>query len=379
MGAPTTGTTVRVGVDLGPRSYDILIGRGLLQRTGGLIAERMPKIRAAIVTDETVAGLHLATLTASLDAAGIDHAVAIIPPGEASKSFAVLQTVVDAILAARLERGDVVIALGGGVVGDLAGFAAAIVRRGMRVIQIPTTLLAAVDSAIGGKTGINSPHGKNLIGAFHQPSLVIADAAVLDTLPRRIFASGYAEVAKYGLIGDARLFGWLETHAGAVFAGGPEREAAIADAARAKARVVSVDEREEKGTRALLNLGHTFGHALEAATGFSDRLFHGEAVSIGMALAFAFSAERKLSRPEDTARVVAHLQAVGLPTRISDIPGDRPTVARLMSAIAQDKKVARGSLTFILVRGIGQAFVARDIPGDDVAAFLQKRLSATER
>jgi 3-dehydroquinate synthase len=281
---------------------------------------------------------------------------------------------VDAILAARLERGDVVVALGGGVVGDLAGFAAAIVRRGMRVVQVPTTLLAAVDSAIGGKTGINTPRGKNLVGSFHQPSLVLADTAVLDTLPRRTFNAGYAEVAKYGLLGNAPFFAWLEAHWRGIVAGGPEREMAIAESARAKARVVSADEREETGARALLNLGHTFGHALEAATGFSDRLFHGEAVSIGMALAFAFSAERGLAPPHDADRVVAHLAAVGLPTRISDIRGERPTVDRLMEAIAQDKKVARGSLTFILVRGIGQAFVARDVPPTDVAAFLEDRL-----
>jgi 3-dehydroquinate synthase len=375
MGQAAGLRTVRVGVDLGPRSYDILIGRGLLPAAGSEIARAMPKVRAAVVTDETVAALHLRTLTDSLRAAGIDHVVATVAPGEASKSFATLQAVVDALLSARLERGDVVIAFGGGVVGDLAGFAAAIVRRGMRVVQVPTTLLAAVDSAIGGKTGINTPSGKNLVGAFHQPSLVIADSAVLDTLPRRIFAAGYAEVVKYGLIADPRLFAWLEANWRSVFAAKPERDEAIAEAARAKARVVSTDEREEKGTRALLNLGHTFGHALEAATGYSDRLYHGEAVAIGMALAFAFSAERGLSAPADAERVVAHLKAVGLPTAVAEIPGDALSVERLMAHIAQDKKVARGALAFILVRGIGQAFVARDIPPDDVAAFLTERVN----
>jgi 3-dehydroquinate synthase len=366
---------VRVAVDLGPRSYEVLIGRGLLAATGQEIARLMPNVRAAVVTDTTVAALHLAALAQSLAAAGIDHVVEAVPPGEGSKSLATLATVVDALLAARLERGDVVIAFGGGVVGDLAGFAAAVARRGMRVVQVPTTLLAAVDAAIGGKTGINTERGKNLVGAFHQPSLVIADSGVLDTLPRRTFAAGYAEVVKYGLIGNADFFAWLEANWRGVFGGGSERETAIAEAARAKARVVSEDEREEKGTRALLNLGHTFGHALEAATDFSDRLHHGEAVAIGMALAFAFSAGRGLCAPADAARVVAHLTAVGLPTRIADIPGPPPTLTRLMAAIAQDKKVARGALTFILARGIGRAFVARDVPPDEVAAFLEARLS----
>jgi 3-dehydroquinate synthase len=374
-GAAVASGPVKVAVDLGPRSYDILIGRGLLPSAGAEIARRIPKARAAIVTDQTVAKLHLAALGDSLRAAGIDHTVATVPAGEESKSFAVLEKVVDAILAARLERGDVVVALGGGVVGDLAGFAAAIVRRGMRVVQVPTTLLAAVDSAIGGKTGINTARGKNLIGAFHQPTLVLTDSTVLDTLPRRTFNAGYAEVVKYGLLGDARFFEWLESNWRGIVAGGPEREQAIAQSARAKARVVSVDEREEAGPRALLNLGHTFGHALEAAAGFSDRLLHGEAVAIGMALAFAFSAKRGLCKDADAARVIAHLKAVGLPTRIAHIPGEPLTVERLMTLVAQDKKVARGRLTFILVRGIGQAFVARDIPPNDVAAFLEERLT----
>jgi 3-dehydroquinate synthetase len=240
----------------------------------------------------------------------------------------------------------------------------------MRVIQVPTTLLAQVDSAIGGKTGINTARGKNLVGSFHQPSLVIADTAVLDTLPRRQFAAGYAEVVKYGLLGGAGFFAWLERNAPAVFAGGREREEAIATSARAKAKIVAEDEREVKGARALLNLGHTFGHALEAATGFSDRLYHGEAVAIGMARAFAFSARRGLCPAEDARRAAAHLKSAGLPTRIADIPGERPTVEQLMAAIAQDKKVARGALTFILARGIGQAFVAKGVPADDAAAFL---------
>ena len=370
--APSQG--VRVAVDLGPRSYDILIAAGLISRAGREIARLMPKARAAIVTDETVAALHLDDLSGSLRQAGIEHSAVKVPAGEESKSFVILENVVDALLQAKLERGDVVVALGGGVVGDLAGFAAAIVRRGMKVVQVPTTLLAAVDSAIGGKTGINTRRGKNLVGSFHQPALVLTDPDLLDTLPRRAFNAGYAEVVKYGLLGDARFFAWLEENWQPIVAGGRERVEAIAQSARAKARVVSADEREEKGDRALLNLGHTFGHALEAATGFSDRLLHGEGVAIGMALAFAFSAERGLSSPADTDRVVRHLTAVGLPTRIGDIPGTKPTVEELMTAIAQDKKVARGSLTFILVRGIGQAFVARDVAPQDVRGFLHRSI-----
>ncbi len=274
-----------------------------------------------------------------------------------------------------MERSDAVLAFGGGVVGDLAGFAAAIVRRGMRVVQMPTNVLAQVDSSIGGKTGINTPRGKNLVGAFHQPSLVLADAGVLDSLPPRIFNAGYAEIAKFGLLGDAEFFAWLEANWRAVAAGWPEREHAITVACRGKATFVATDEREE-GVRALLNLGHTFGHALEAATGYSDRLLHGEAVSIGTVLAFAFSARRGLCMPDDAQRVVRHLDEIGLPTRMSQIPGDPMTVDTLMEHIAQDKKVSRGQLTFILVRGIGEAFIARDVTATEVSAFLAQELAA---
>jgi 3-dehydroquinate synthase len=281
--------------------------------------------------------------------------------------------VCDALLAARIERRDLVVALGGGVVGDLAGFAAAVTRRGLDVVQAPTTLLAQVDSSVGGKTGINSPQGKNLVGAFHQPVLVIADSALLDTLPAREFRAGYAEVAKYGLINDAAFFAWLEANWRELFAGGAAREHAIAVSCRAKAAIVARDERET-GDRQLLNLGHTFGHAFEAAAGFSDRLLHGEAVALGMALAFAFSQRLGLLPQADVDRVTAHLAAAGLPVRPTDVPGPAPTVARLMELIGQDKKVKQGRLTFILARGIGRAFVAPDVDANEVGAFLAERL-----
>ena len=364
-----------VTVDLGSRSYDILIGRGVLERVGMELARRMPGRRVAVVTDETVARFHLNTLSASLSAAEIAFTTITVPPGEKSKSFETLTTVVDGILGARVERSDLVVAFGGGVVGDLAGFAAAIVRRGVRVVQIPTTLLAQVDSSVGGKTGINTGRGKNLVGTFHQPSLVLADAGVLDSLTPRVFNAGYAEVVKYGLLGDAAFFVWLEENWRAVVAGWPERDKAIAIACRGKAATVAADEHEENGTRALLNLGHTFGHALEAATGYSDRLLHGEAVSIGTVLAFAFSARQGLCSPDDTKRVVGHLAAVGLPTTMAEIPGAPMVADTLMQHIAQDKKVSRGQLTFILVKGIGAAFVAHDVPPDEVAAFLAEQLA----
>ena len=364
-----------VTVDLGPRSYDILIGRDVLERAGAELARRMPGRRVALVTDENVARFHLTTLSASLTAADIDFTTITVAPGEKSKSFETLATVVDGILGTHIERSDLVVAFGGGVVGDLAGFAAAIVRRGVRVVQIPTTLLAQVDSSVGGKTGINTGHGKNLVGAFHQPSLVLADAGVLDSLHPRIFNAGYAEVVKYGLLGDAQFFAWLEDNWRAVVAGWPERDEAIAVACRGKAATVAADEHEQTGKRALLNLGHTFGHALEAATGYSDRLLHGEGVAIGTVLAFAFSARRGLISQDDTSRVAAHFAAVGLPTRISDIPGQPMVAETLMQHIAQDKKVSRGQLTFILLNGIGSAFVAHDVPPGEVAEFLAEQLA----
>ena len=363
-----------VGVRLADRSYDILIGRGLVERAGTEIASRLPGAAIAVVTDENLAALHLGRLAESLSAAGIRHTVISLPPGERTKSFEALQQVVDGILAARLERGDAVLALGGGVIGDLAGFASGIVRRGMKFVQLPTSLLAQVDSSVGGKTGINTGRGKNLVGVFHQPQLVLADTGVLDTLPAREFRAGYAELAKYGLIDRPELFAWLEANWQAVFAGGAERARAIAEACRAKADVVARDE-YETGDRALLNLGHTFGHALEAATGYdSARLVHGEGVAIGMALAHRFSSRLNLASPDDAARVETHLRAVGLPWRMSDIPGDLPDAETLFSFIAQDKKVSRGALTFILTRGIGQSFIAKDVPASEVMGFLKDNL-----
>jgi 3-dehydroquinate synthase len=297
-----------------------------------------------------------------------------VPAGEGSKSYATFEKVCEAIIAARVERNDLIVALGGGVIGDLAGFAASCARRGLDFVQVPTTLLAQVDSSVGGKTGINSRQGKNLIGAFHQPALVIADTALLDTLPKREFRAGYAEVAKYGLLGDAAFFAWLEKNWQDVFAGGPAREHAIAVCCRAKAGIVARDERET-GERALLNLGHTFGHALEAGCGFSSRLLHGEAVALGIALAFEFSAKKGLIAASDAARASTHLAAVGLPTHLTDVSGGIPTVDVLMDLIAQDKKVRRGSLTFILVRGIGQAFIEKNVDATEVRAFLTYKLS----
>ncbi|ANT48573.1 3-dehydroquinate synthase [Mesorhizobium amorphae] len=367
-----TGETVTVEVGLGERAYDILIGSGLLLRAGAEISRRLPGTRAAVVTDDNVAAAHLETLKAGLEQDGIQPAVITLPAGEKTKSFAYLEEVVDGVLAAKLERGDVVIALGGGVIGDLAGFAAGIVRRGMNFVQIPTSLLAQVDSSVGGKTGINSARGKNLVGVFHQPKLVLADTGVLDTLPIREFRAGYAELAKYGLIDRPAFFAWLEENWRAVFDGGPARAEAIAEACRAKADVVARDE-FETGDRALLNLGHTFGHALEAAIRYDGaRLVHGEGVAIGMALAHRFSSRLNLASPDDAARVEAHLSAVGLPWRMADIPGELPDAEALFSFITQDKKVSRGALTFILTRGIGQSFIARDVPASEVLSFLKE-------
>ncbi|WP_027167521.1 3-dehydroquinate synthase [Mesorhizobium sp. WSM3224] len=362
---------VKVEVGLGERAYDILIGSGLLARSGEEIARRLPGTRAAIVTDENVAGAHLDTLKAGLEQGGIQSAIITLPAGEKTKSFAHLEEVVDGVLAAKLERRDVVIALGGGVIGDLAGFASGIVRRGMNFVQVPTSLLAQVDSSVGGKTGINSARGKNLVGVFHQPRLVLADTGVLDTLPIREFRAGYAELAKYGLIDRPAFFTWLEQNWGQVFAGGPARVEAIAEACRAKADVVARDE-FETGDRALLNLGHTFGHALEAATQYDgSRLVHGEGVAIGMALAHRFSARLNLASPDDADRVEAHLRAVGLPWRMADIPGELPDAEALLGFITQDKKVSRGALTFILTHGVGQAFIAKDVPSSEVLSFLK--------
>jgi 3-dehydroquinate synthase len=363
-----------VNVALGERSYDIIIGRGQLASLGQRLVALRPGCKAAIVSDETVVRHHLAATESALAASGIAATAVTVPPGEGSKSFALLERVCEALIAARIERADVVVALGGGVIGDLAGLAAALVRRGLDYVQVPTTLLAQVDSSVGGKTAIDSVHGKNLIGAFHQPVLVVADTALLDTLPLRQFRAGYAEIVKYGLIGDAAFFAWLEANWRELFAGGAAREHAIAVSCRMKAAIVARDERET-GERALLNLGHTFGHALEAAAGFSDRLLHGEAIALGMALAFAFSAQRGLLPPSEAERVERHLAGVGLPVRVASVPGGLPDADRLMELIAQDKKVKRGKLTFILARGIAASFIAPDVDATEVRAFLVDKLA----
>jgi 3-dehydroquinate synthase len=366
-----------VNVGLADRAYDIVIGRGVLRSLGERIAALRPGVRTAIVTDHSVAKHWLAAVEASLKTANVPSSTILVGEGEGTKSYAVLEQVSEALIAAKIERNDLVIALGGGVIGDLAGFAASIVRRGVDFVQVPTTLLAQVDSSVGGKTGINSPHGKNLLGAFHQPVLVVADTEVLDTLPPRQFRAGYAEVAKYGALGDAKFFAWLEANRAEIFSGGPAREHAIAESCRAKAAIVARDERET-GDRALLNLGHTFGHALEAATGFSDRLFHGEGVSIGMVLAAEFSAELGMISAAGADRLTKHLADCGLPTRLQEIAGfaqvglaDADT---LMALMAQDKKVKRGRLTFILLKALGQAVIVNDVEPQRVRDFLARKL-----
>jgi len=371
------GEQILVEVALGERGYDIVIGRDVLQSLGARIAALRPGARTAIVTDRTVAKHWLEKTESSLAQAGIPAVRIVVEEGEGSKTYAGLQQVSEALIAARIERNDLVIALGGGVVGDLAGFAASILRRGVDFVQVPTSLLAQVDSSVGGKTGINSPQGKNLLGAFHQPVLVIADTAVLDTLSPRQFRAGYAEVAKYGALGDEAFFAWLEANHADVFRGGTAREHAIATSCRAKAAIVARDERET-GDRALLNLGHTFGHALEAATGFSDRLFHGEGVAVGMVLAAQFSAHIGMIAPSAAARLEHHLAEVGLPTHLQDIAGFAQeglgNADSLMTLMAQDKKVTRGRLTFILLEAIGRAVIARDVEPSLVRDFVQAKL-----
>jgi 3-dehydroquinate synthase len=351
----------------------VVIGPGLVADAGAHIADILPGRKAAVVTDENVARLHLAALRASLQNSGIEAAEIVVPPGENSKSFDQLESVVEALLESRIERGDAVVALGGGVIGDLAGFAAAIARRGMELVQVPTTLLAQVDASVGGKTGINVRQGKNLVGAFHQPRLVLADTSVLDTLPRREFAAGYAEVVKYGLISNAEFFAWLESARDDVFAGGAARTRAITESVRSKAKTIAADERES-GERALLNFGHTFAHALEAACGYDAlRLVHGEAVAIGMVLAHEFSAREGIAPAKDAERLRTHLRQAGLPIALSDIAGPPLSASELMRHIGQDKKVKRGRLTFILTRGIGSAFIADDVQAERVHAFLERQ------
>jgi 3-dehydroquinate synthase len=362
-----------VTVALGERTYDIVIGRNQIATLGARAAALKPGAKAAIVTDDAVAGLHLEAAEAALAAGGMATNHIIVEAGEATKSFAGFECVCEALIAARVERGDLVVALGGGVVGDLAGFAAATVRRGLDYVQVPTTLLAQVDSAVGGKTAINSRHGKNLVGVFHQPILVVADTAVLDTLPPRQFRAGYAEIAKYGLLGDAGFFAWLEANAREVFAAGAAREHAIATSCRMKAAIVARDE-HEAGDRALLNLGHTFGHALEAAAGFSDRLLHGEAVALGIVLAAEFSARLGMLAPEAAGRATRHLAGAGLPVSFADVAGGVPDADRLMELMLQDKKVKRGKPTFVLLRDIGAAYISYDVDPALLRAFLAEKL-----
>ena len=366
--------TTIVPVDLGERAYDIEIGPDILEFAGIEVAELLPRPKTLIVTDENVAALHLETLSASLNDADIEHEAMVLPAGEATKSFSHLQTVVERILESGLERRDAIIAFGGGVIGDLAGFAAAIARRGMHFIQIPTTLLAQVDSSVGGKTGINCRLGKNLIGAFHQPLKVIADTAVLDTLPKRELLAGYAEVVKYGLLGDAAFFTWLEEHGPALLAGDmAARQHAIARSCEMKAQIVAADERES-GRRALLNLGHTFGHALEGALGYDGTLLHGEAVAIGMVQAFRFSERLGLCPAGRAERIAAHLRAVGLPTDLSHVRDRLPDAAGLLEFMRQDKKATGGRLVFILARDIGEAFITDAVDEKELLAFLDEEL-----
>lgn len=359
--------TITVG--LGERAYDIHVGGGLLAHAGELL-KPLARGVVPVVTDSHVAELHLPRLLDSLRKEGIDARAIVMPPGEVSKSFAGLEKLCGALLDLEIDRKGLVIALGGGVIGDLTGFAAGVLKRGVAFAQIPTTLLAQVDSSVGGKTAINATQGKNLVGLFHQPRIVIADTALLSTLPRRELLAGYAEVVKYGALGDAQFFEWLELKATRALAGDEKAIVrAVAHSCKMKADIVARDERET-GDRALLNLGHTFGHALEAATGFGDRLIHGEGVAIGMALAFQLSVRLGLCPGQDAERFVRHLKAVGLPSAIADIPGDRPGAAELIRHMAHDKKVTDGKLTFILLRGLGQAFVTRDVPLDAVKDVL---------
>ncbi|MES2906251.1 MAG: 3-dehydroquinate synthase [Pseudomonadota bacterium] len=368
MTNPFQQTGYELEVELGTRSYPLLIAPGVLAKSGILLREMKPKAQAFVVTDRTVEKLHAEKLLRFLTDQGINVVIAVIDPGEHSKNFLTLQDLVNQIIDAGIERGDVVIAFGGGVVGDLAGFAAAVTLRGIDFVQIPTTLLAQVDSSVGGKTGINTKHGKNLVGAFHQPRLVLVDTDLLDTLDARQMRAGYAEIVKMALINDPAFFNWLESVGAKVFENTPERAQAIYNACRRKAEIVARDEREA-GERMLLNLGHTFAHALEAMTGYSDALLHGEAVAIGTAMAFRFSTSLGLCKKEDTQRVEAHLKAHGLiisPKGLKNVEA-----GAFLKAMKKDKKTAQGQFTLILARGIGEAFVSRDVKEAQLAAFLQ--------
>lgn len=364
----------RVRVELGDRAYDVLVGAALLERAGELLRPILRRPRIFVITDQTVAGLHGARLEQGLRAAGIAAPTIVLPPGEGTKDLTHLGRLIDDILDQRPERGDMLLALGGGVIGDIVGLAASLVLRGIDFVQVPTTLLAQVDSSVGGKTGINTRHGKNLIGAFYQPRLVLADLDALATLPRRELLAGYAETVKYGLIDDAEFFSWCEANGGAVVAGDlAARQRAVVYAVQSKARTVAEDERET-GKRALLNLGHTFGHALESALGYSAALLHGEAVAVGMVLAFELSARLGLCPPEDAARVRGHLAAVGLPVAPPAAVGR--SAAQLVTLMGQDKKVRDGAITFVLARGIGRAYLERGVDPGTVVGLLESALAA---
>jgi 3-dehydroquinate synthase len=359
-----------VRVALGTRSYDIVIGADLLAQAGHYIAPLLPRPKTVIITDTNVGETHLKTLQTALDGAGIEHASLLVPAGEASKNFAQLEKICDWLLEQKIEREDCIIALGGGVIGDLTGFAAAILRRGTRFLQIPTTLLAQVDSSIGGKTAVNASLGKNLIGAFHQPDFVLADMDVLKTLPPRELRAGYADIVKYGALGDRAFFDWLETNGQKVMALDTKSVAhAVAQSCRAKAAIVARDEREA-GERALLNLGHTFGHAFEKLTGYGEALLHGEAVAYGMVLAFAFSAHRGECDPQDATRLQAHLAACGLPASMAQVGNGAFDAQALIEAMGQDKKVKAGKMRFILARGLGDTYIAEDVTPEALLPFL---------
>ena len=362
---------LRIEVGLAERAYPVLIGPGLLPQAGELLRPLLKRARTAVVTDETVAAAHGRTLLGALERAGIEAQLIALPPGEETKSFAHLAELSGRLLDMKLDRGDLIVAFGGGVVGDLAGFAAAIYKRGIGFAQIPTTLLAQVDSSVGGKTAIDTPQGKNLIGAFHQPRLVLADLDVLATLPDRQVRAGYAEVLKYGLLGDFDFFEWLEANGGQALVREPAAlERAVARSVQMKAEIVAEDETETTGRRALLNLGHTFGHALEAETGFGERLLHGEGVALGCAMAFRFSARLGLCSGQEAERAAAAIAAAGLPARLQDLGAGPFAAGALVGHMAQDKKAEGGKLTFILARGIGRAFVAKDVDPGELRAFL---------
>ncbi|MCI5046182.1 MAG: 3-dehydroquinate synthase [Aquisalinus sp.] len=368
------GILEKIHVGLGDKSYDVFVGTSLIDRAGDFLAPHLRRDRVVIITDENVGALYLAPLSQAFASSGIKVDAITLPPGEQTKSFEQLEQLCNALIELKVERNDLIVALGGGVIGDITGFAASILRRGCRFVQIPTTLLAQVDSSVGGKTAINAKGGKNLIGAFHQPVLVLADIDILASLPPRELRAGYAEVVKYGLLGDASFFEWLEENGPALLSGGPAQMSfAVKRSVEAKARIVEADEKEA-GQRALLNLGHTFGHAFEAETGYSQKLLHGEAVALGMVMAFDYSVVHGFCSPDHAVRVRAHLETTGLPVSPRQINDFDASASKLMTHIWQDKKVSAGKLTFILAREIGQAFIANDVDPVHLEEFLATSL-----